>query len=605
MKKISRKAFLRASGLLAAAALSTGLTGCGGGQLSSGSEAASSGAAEEGGHAPLHLLTAGRDYTQFLALLHSRYPEIRVELDAYYGQNRSAYTRRQLTSGILPDIYSCTYFWSPDRQAEYLIDLSRYPVSDLYHPMQMQQTDVDGATYLLPYDFSIQGIWYNSTLFQRMGWQPPEDLDQMLELLPRIAQAGMVPSLCQMNLPGLAFQQFCAVSDTVFLNTRQGRIWQEKFLAGQAGTDALQESAELFQRWIDCGLLNMEYPDYEVDRMSELFRQGNTAFFVGSLDQPSQNGDGTGDQYALLPYPAPDSTGNTYVIKTSRFYGLSRELENPGNEQKLEDALHLLEVLSTPEGFESIAGGSPSSMSPLSGFALPEDSPYSRPLAGINAGHSAPFLYAGWEDYVASFGNTARRWINGELDARNALHVLNDLQAEVLARGGAVVYTTVTEELDTLQTAQLVGKIFLQAAGADAALISCNEPKPGIGAFSENVAGVSGHLLPGPMTEEDIVAYLPTGWYDTIYTIDLSGAQLKELAAEGYDRNGNGDTYPYAFVTADGVELQDGQLYTTVLCGATKDVWKQNRYRDTGIVGLDAAKAFFRNRDTISSALLA
>ena len=486
MKKISRKTFLRAAGLLSAAALGTGLAGCGS-PAPSASEAASSGPAEDSGHAPLHLLTAGRDYTRFLELLHSRYPEIRVELDAYYGQNRSAYTRRQLNSGILPDIYSCTYFWSPDKQAEYLIDLSRYPVTDCYQPLQMQRTDVNGATYLLPYDFSIQGIWYDRTLFRRMGWEAPADFAGMKELLPRIAQAG--------------------------------------FLAGQEkASDALRESAELFQQWIDCGLLNMEYPDFEVDRMFSLFQQGNAAFFVGSLDQTSQNADGTGDQYALLPYPAPDKVGNTYVIKTSRFYGLSRELEEPGNEQKLEDALHFLEVLSTPEGFESIAGDSPSSMCSLNDFTLPEASPYNRPLAEINAGHAAPFIYAGWEDYVADFGNEVRRWINGEIGADDALQILDDLQAEVRTHGGAVVYTTVTEMLDTLQTAQLVGKIFLEAAGADAALISCNETKPGIGAFYENVAGVSGCLQPGPMTEEDLVAYLPTGWYGTIYTIDLSGA---------------------------------------------------------------------------------
>lgn len=151
MKKISRRSFLQASGVLASAVL----TGCGHPAAGSSSSASSSSPANSSEHEPLHILTAGRDYSAFLELLHSKYPEIKVELDAYRGQNMSAYTRRQLTSGILPDIYTSTYFWEPKRQAEYLLDLSKYPITDRYNASQMKQTDVNGATYLLPYDFSI------------------------------------------------------------------------------------------------------------------------------------------------------------------------------------------------------------------------------------------------------------------------------------------------------------------------------------------------------------------------------------------------------------------------------------------------------------------
>ena len=603
MKKISRRAFLRASGLLAATALSSGLTGCG--KAASGSSSAASSAASAPEHEPLHILTAGRDYTDFLALLHSRYPEVRVELDAYYGQNRSAYTRRQLNSGILPDIYTCTYFWDPDKQAEYLLDLSAYPVSERYAASQMNQTDVDGATYLLPYDFTISGIGCNASLFQRNGWALPASFAELQALAPQIEQSGTELCLCQINLPGLAFQLFCGISDTVFLNTHPGRVWQASFLSGEVNASSfLQESAAFFQKWIDCGMFNQNHPDFEVDRIFSLFQDGNAAFLTSNITQFSRNTDGTGDQYALLPYLSPDGENNTYVLRTERFYGLNKQLAEPGNEQKLEDALHFLEVLSSVEGFECIHGSSATVMSALTDFSLPDTSPYHAPLEKIRAGHSAPYLYAGWQDYAADFGDAVRRWIGGELDADTALRILDDLQHSVLSNGGPVVYATVTETLDTLQTAQLVGQIFLQAVGADAALISCNETKPGVHAWEENVAGVSGSLLPGPLTEEDLVAYLPTGWYDTIYTVTLPGARLKELAAAGYDKNQTGDAYPYAFVTADGKELQDDQTYTAVLCGAARAVWREGGCASTGIVGLDAAKAYFQNVDTVSRALI-
>ena len=605
MKKISRRSFLQASGVLAAAALGAELTGCGHSTSDSGSRAASSGTENSGEHEPLHILTAGRDYSAFLELLHSKYPEIKVELDAYRGQNMSAYMRRQLTSGVLPDIYTSTYFWEPELQAKYLLDLSKYPVTDLYNASQMKQTDVSGATYLLPYDFSILGIGCNRSLLERSGWSVPTSFSEMQEIAAKAADAGIEPSACQINLPGLAFQLFCNVSDTVFLNTRRGREWQQNFLAGQTNaSNSLRESADYFQQWIDCGVINTNHADVENDLIAELFHQGNSVFLMGDIYEFAQHEDGTGDQYSLLPYLSPDGSGNAYILKVARYYGLNKALGEPGSEQKLEDALHFLEVFSTVEAFESTIESTPTDMCALVEFSLPEDSPYREPLAEVNKGHAAPFLYAGWENYVADFGNTVRSWVSGDMTKEESLKSLDNLQLEVMEKHGTEIYATVTETLDTMQTARLIGQIFLGAVSADAALISCNESKVGVGALDENGYGVSGSLLPGDLTEEDIVAYLPTGWYGTIRTIKATGARLKELAAAGFDQNENGDAYPYAFVTADHKDLQDEQTYIAVICGATKSVREESDYTDTGIVGLDAAKAYFQNVSVVSAAIL-
>lgn len=427
----------------------------------------------------------------------------------------------------------------------------------------------------------------------------------MQELTAKAADAGLEPSVCQINLPGLAFQLFCNVSDTLFLNTRKGREWQKNFLAGQTNaSNSLQESADHFQQWIDCGVINVNHAEMENDFITELYHQGNSIFLLGDIAQFTQNEDGTGDQYSLLPYLSPDGNTNTYILKVARYYGLNNALEEPGNEQKLEDALHFLEVFSTVEAFESIIGSTPTDMCALTDFSLPDDSPYKKPLAEINSGRAAPFLYAGWENYVADFGDAIRSWVKGDITKTEALKSLDSIQLKVMANHGTEVYAKVTETLDTMQIAQLIGQIFLEAAGADAALISCNETKPGIGALDENGYGVSGSLLPGNLTEEDIVAYLPTGWYGTIYTIQGTGAQLKELAAAGYDQNGNGDTYPYAFVTAGHKELQDQQTYTAVICGATESVLKEHEDANTGIIGLDAAKTYFQNVSEVSAAIL-
>lgn len=81
MKKISRRSFLLACGGLAAAALA----GCSS-TAPDPSAAQSTGTAAPSVHAPITILTASRDYSDFLKLLHASYPEINVQFIAYRGR---------------------------------------------------------------------------------------------------------------------------------------------------------------------------------------------------------------------------------------------------------------------------------------------------------------------------------------------------------------------------------------------------------------------------------------------------------------------------------------------------------------------------------------
>ena len=90
------------------------------------------------------------------------------------------------------------------------------------------------------------------------------------------------------------------------------------------------------------------------ETMHEHFKEGNTAFFVGNVYAWNTKEDGTGDVIKPLPYLSEDGTQNMFITSTVRCYGLSRKLEEPGNEQKLEDALKVMELLSTEEGMTRI-----------------------------------------------------------------------------------------------------------------------------------------------------------------------------------------------------------------------------------------------------------
>ena len=562
-------------------------------------------------HEPITIMDAQRDYSNLIKLVKEKYPEINIEVIPYRGRNMSAYVKQQLETGSMPDIYSTTQAWNGELQKEHLIDLSAYNVTGLYNSARIDEYIVDGGLYLLPFDYAINGILYNKTLFEDNNIEVPTSFKQLKEeTIPALKAKRIKVADTLLDLPGTGFNYFFNIGSTGYMNTLDGIKWRNSFTDVDSDTFAsdnenVQACMDLFEEWIECGMLNYEEGisgDYSATLGD--FMEGNAAFLVGAVHRFTQNEDGTGDQYGLLPYLSEDGSQNSYITQPARLYGLNKELEEEGNEQKLEDALHVLEVLSTNEGYEAINGTSSTNMCSISDFKLVEGSPYAEAMEEINKGHSMAVVYVGWDNYLASTGNDLISVIRGEKTGTEVLEALDESKLTTRENGSAKVYATVTEELDTVQAAQLCGQMFLEATGADAALISYNVYSPDVPALMENSYGANGHILVGDMTEEYIVIFLPTGWSDHLNTATFTGATIKQMAKEGCDTRNTGFKYPYVFLTKDGKALEDDETYTVVLCGYNKSEKDTLGLVDTGIVGLDAAKDYLLKVGEVSTKTL-
>ena len=560
-------------------------------------------------HEPITIMDAQRDYSAFIDLVHEKYPEINIEVVPYRGGNMSAYCKQQLETGIMPDIYSTTQAWDGDLQAQYLIDLGQYSVSEQYNTARLLEYTVDGGVYLLPFDFSITGFLCNKSLFERYNIEIPTSFEQLCnETIPLLKENGIKVADCLLDLPGSAFQFFFNVNASEFMNTTDGRKWREEFSDVDSDTYAsdnedLIECLEYFQEWIDSGMLKYDEVSYDYSATTAEFYEGNTAFLVGTVKRFTQNEDGTGDEYILLPWLSKEGDTNTYITSPSRFYGLNKNLEEEGNEQKLEDALHVLEVLSTNEGYLAINGETSTNMCSINDFKLSEDSVYKEALEEVAKGNSMNLVYTGWDSYLVPFGEVLLSWIKGEGTGEEALKALDDTKKTV-KKQGVTYYATVTEELDTIEASKLCGQIFMEATGADASLITYNVYSKDVHALMENSRGVNGHILPGKLTEEYITIFLPTGWYGTLNTIELKGSEILSMANDGADTRGTGFKYPYVLSTADGSDIEEDKTYNVVICGYDQDKKDELNIVDSGIVGLDAAKDYFLKVGEVSKATI-
>ena len=585
--------------LLAAACSMSLLTGCG---SMNAPDAAKSGGGESG-HEAITMLSAFSGTSQFLDVLNAKYPEINLEIIPYSGNNMTAYMRDELASGEMPDIYVTTvYFPGQEDLSDRLMDLSSYSFTNNYAESRLRDVADNGAIYLLPTYYTCLGITYNKTLLEKHGWTLPTTFAELEELAPKVKEVGCSLAINQLTLPGYGFQYFCNILDTTFLNTLDGRKWQNDFLSGKAtirDTPEMMEAVTTLEKWKTVGMLDGSGDWVKDSKTKQVMAEGNTLFMLGASNNFTK--EESTDEFALMPYLSEDGTQNAFILNVSRYVGLNKKLEDKENQQKLEDALHVMEVLSSLEGMSALTTGfEDSTLLPLQDYTIPETSYYKQVEDDLAAGMTAPFIYAGWDNLIVPTGDVMLEYIKNEATLDDVINAFDNNQ-HLAGNGDAIAYTRVTETLNTGDCARLVGICFGEASGADLALVSENRwYKTEKGYSGLDTDGVSGSMFAMPITDQEIVSILPTGWRGNIETVTLTGKRIQELLKDGYEREGL--SYPYQLVAPEGLTLEDDKTYTAVICGVADDVAEEGNLTDTGILGLDAMKNYLSQYKTYSKA---
>lgn len=545
-----------------------------------------------------------RNMSLFYDLVKEKYPEVNLEIIPYFGQNATTYMTNMRLSNQMPDIYfSSVYVPGRLNDKGQFLDVSSYDFTDRFVQSRLREVTLDGGVYMLPVSYSALGITYNQTLLEKNGWSLPTNLSEMEALKEKVEAAGYTFCVDMLALPGFGFQYLCNVCDTGFLSSAKGIEWQNKFVSGEAtvaGTPEMLENLQLLQRWRDIGILTAGATPDDDGATKQTVAEGNTLFMVGnSADFGEELG--TDDQYRLMPYLSEDGNHNVFILNISRFVGLNKALGEKGNEKKLADVLKVMDVLSTVEGMESLEPSQNTvRMYALKDATVSEDSFYADILDQLNSGYTASFIYGGWENAIVPIGEKMIEFVKGNAELDDVIKCMDESQ-KLITENVVETYTTATETIELDDCAKAIGIAFAQATGSEAALISTNPWVYDPDSYGSNGHGISGRLFPLPVDDQTIVTILPTGWHGNIETVTLTGARIKELAATGFDCNGNGVMYPYVLVTKGGKTLDDNTTYTIPICGVTYEVEEEGNLQDSGILGLDAAKTYFSQFETFAT----
>lgn len=506
----------------------------------------------------------GSGYGDFLELATQTYPEIKWELTAYAGTNSTGYSWVQMRADDIPDIFITTKVVDADLAKERLVDLSYYDFIDGLPTSLLDRVSIDGGIYLLPVSNTISGIYYNKTLMEERGWEVPTNFAELEALCAEIEEAGLIPGVITTQLTGASFSTVFNLAKTSWFTTLDGVRWEQDFLAGNAtAAGTWEDTMDYVQRYIDIGMFYTDPEDRgDADVMKD-YLGNRKAVFCTAIAAVGYTEFDNGDELGMMPLISEDGSKNIYMYTPSTYIGISRKLTEPGNEEKLENAVKMLALLFSPEGQATcITEQTPCVLSVLGNDAVSEDSMIYDAQQAMWDGRAFPITYEHWEDVLSDMGQAYKEWIRGEngMDGPGCIARMDELQSTYLNNSDSLYFCESTADFTLEETALLIGKAVGSTVGADAVLIAtCQD-----GSLPELRLGVTGKLYEGPINAEILNTILYGFAYGTNgeYAImTMTGLQVKELAETGFDKEGNGNVYPYILVTRGGVSLEDDEIY--------------------------------------------
>ncbi len=499
-------------------------------------------------------------YDKFWQLLGQTYPDIEIEFIPYDGANYTGYSWAQMRGDDISELFCTSQILDEELMKERLVDLSGYDFISNLSTSVLDQVSVDGGVYLLPVSNTMYGIFYNKTLMEENGWEVPRDFAELSDLCAKIEAEGLIPGMIGTQLAGNAFSAVFNLAKTDWLTTPMGLNWERDFLAGNAAAAGTWEKTmDYVQQYMDIGMFRTAPGNPSNSELIEDYMAQRKIVFLTMAAPMASTHLSNGDEVGMMPYISRDGSKNVYMYNPTSYIGISRRLTEPGNEEKLEQAIRLLALLYSPEGQAAFTSDStPCIMDVLSNSTLPEDSLIYDAQQAHRENRAFRMTYAHWENVLAEMGTVFSEWLRGEngLDGAGCIARMDEIQGNYLNRQESVYYSESTADFTLEETARLVGKALGVSAGTDAAMVPYSPVYTGEPRLR---AGITGKLYEGRINTEISNSIAPG--YDGEYAVlTMTGAQAKELAGAGFDRDGDGNVFPYVLV-ARGGELEDNLVY--------------------------------------------
>ncbi|MDM4762034.1 extracellular solute-binding protein [Galbitalea sp. SE-J8] len=137
--------------------------------------------------------------TLYVDPFEAQHPDVTVHTTPLTDKNFTTKVKTSLAAGRGPDIIETAGSTSaiPYAEAGYFLDLG--PLAEREHwkdsilPWAFDMSYIDGKLQAIPSGYESMVLYYNTTLFEKHGWQPPTDRASLEKLADEMIDAGVVP----------------------------------------------------------------------------------------------------------------------------------------------------------------------------------------------------------------------------------------------------------------------------------------------------------------------------------------------------------------------------------------------------------------------------
>lgn len=585
MKKHLRKCLA----FLVAGTLALSLTSCTG-EASDAGDIITQKAAQTGRTQITVLVKYAFTINSFEKTIEEKFPDIDiVQVGNYTRDMGTAEYASRLEHDDLTDIVMT---WPLDIGEQYwqdrLLDLSGMDFTNRYNLSMLNDISRGGKLYYLPGPSQVRGIVYNKTLFKEKGWQVPADFEGFVSLCKTIEESGM-------RSIQLGFGN-SEVLDTAFIGYNYGgsyakpqdNQWIANYNNGKGSFgDHFSSALGVFQRMINEGIwkasdLDITYAERETMLFTRQCAMVEDSVLMARMGYSLT---GSTDEFGLMPFFNPGNDGDWARLYMVCYIGLNKHLAEPGNKEKYDLVMKLMDYISTPEGQEALSADTGAMFSSLIGTTPPDVSEIEALLPALNQGRYA--IFPTLKNAQGALREGLAGMLKGQMTKEAVIKLVDNQNLSPPVAVLPKKLGTASADFTMIETGNFVTDALRSYAKTDLALFLDNG-KDG----KYNGKGVSARLYQGDVTTQDISRILPDlkhGETGTLWKISMTGADLAKTLEYSIpvDNNASGWFYYFSGLkveynpvaepgsrirsikTSDGKEIVPEQLYSIAVMDET------------------------------------
>lgn len=320
-------------------------------------------------------------------VLQSKGENIVIDFNAFLPTEYDSKVQVSLQGGVGPDIFYTRRL--PGARTQALIDAGHITaLDDLVDFSNFTETTLNfiragGKTWGVPFANQVIGIFYNTEIFDKYGFQEPKSWDELLDICKKLKADGVTPFM----IPGKAAWAL-AMQHAMTGVSIPGEDWIGKVIKGETNFLA-PEFVDLNRRLNDLKIYyQKDFMANTTDEMSAGFALGQAAMvFYGIWEGNTWLKLNPDFKYGYFPVPpksrAEEARVYVYMDGSFGLYAAAKEKEA---------ALTVLRFTATPE-FGTIFANTVGEITAVKGVEMPKDKPILEECYNIANTMAAKNLY--------------------------------------------------------------------------------------------------------------------------------------------------------------------------------------------------------------------